>query len=670
MNSDEPALVPQWLQKGVPPGSTGGHNSSSTSQFSLRDSKTRPKREAPASTVRTNATASREGAFGRTERDPIRRERSNRDSWTASPLGSTSASTYRAAAPVSVRNTRPPPERQVSDNGRSNTELGRESFGAASSGRPGVFRTQSGPPLRDREDFGFGPSSSYHDNYRFQPLNGRGNLTRGAPEKPPFEQDFPTLAGRGSASKPWLSGNGPPAEQPWTRLADAPEGGTLSPRGPSPGPPPSPRLAMNQTSQGYPGPGHTGAGNGELEGLNRPSMSKLIGGEPRTAQSRMADTLHQGASQSIIHAPSHDKARLEELVIRQSKQLVPVVATASNRDKGKGKGPTATTPKLGAGSSAATLLGVRSKPGLDKRPEDATTGPVMTGLGPSLRRLPSVDARTAGTSTTASQPEGTSDAGDSADGNASGNSRQPVAKDLEKQRTSFFQSLRRSSKTPQPNPSPAATPTSPPSPSAQQPLQPTQPSSNHKELEDSSQTTANSTGPAVTATNSHSMPSTSDQSEGAPSTSASVNQSSSSAQLQQNGMQADKADPAELQQQARLAQQDASTAVQPSEVTNGHKSSQAWDANDPQMKVSAEEEAFLRSLGWTEPGDDEDGGLTEEEIAAFKANTQHLSIKSFRPSADSFSGLNANFLQPKTACFSQVSSQPADISSSDSESDF
>lgn len=44
----------------------------------------------------------------------------------------------------------------------------------------------------------------------------------------------------------------------------------------------------------------------------------------------------------------------------------------------------------------------------------------MTGLGPSLRRLPSVDARTAGTSTTASQAEGTSDAGDSADGNASG----------------------------------------------------------------------------------------------------------------------------------------------------------------------------------------------------------------------------------------------------------
>lgn len=65
----------------------------------------------------------------------------------------------------------------------------------------------------------------------------------------PFEQDFPTLAGRSSANKPWLSGNASAAEQPWTRLADAPEGGTLSPRGPSPGPPPSPRLGLNLNSQ-------------------------------------------------------------------------------------------------------------------------------------------------------------------------------------------------------------------------------------------------------------------------------------------------------------------------------------------------------------------------------------------------------------------------------------
>ena len=47
-------------------------------------------------------------------------------------------------------------------------------------------------------------------------------------------------------------------------------------------------------------------------------------------------------------------------------------------------------------------------------------GSMMTGLGPSLRRLPSADARAAGTSASASQPEGTSDAGDSADSTVAG----------------------------------------------------------------------------------------------------------------------------------------------------------------------------------------------------------------------------------------------------------
>lgn len=155
-----------------------------SSGLAIADVKSRPKREAPASSVRTNPTASREGAFARTYREPVRRERSSRDSWTTSALGSTSASSYRSAAPASVRNTRQPPERQVSDNSRSNTELGREGFGAASSGRGGVFRTQSGPPLRDREDFGFGSSNpTYHDNYRFQQVNGRGPLGRGTPDK-------------------------------------------------------------------------------------------------------------------------------------------------------------------------------------------------------------------------------------------------------------------------------------------------------------------------------------------------------------------------------------------------------------------------------------------------------------------------------------------------------
>ncbi len=53
--------------------------------------------------------------------------------------------------------------------------------------------------------------------------------------------------------------------------------------------------------------------------------------------------------------------------------------------------------------------------------------------------------------------------------------------------------------------------------------------------------------------------------------------------------------------------QDSHTA----EMTNGrdHDRRHSWDASDPRSKVSAEEEAFLRSLGWTEAGDDEDGEL-------------------------------------------------------------
>ncbi|GLI70917.1 hypothetical protein VaNZ11_015945 [Volvox africanus] len=49
-------------------------------------------------------------------------------------------------------------------------------------------------------------------------------------------------------------------------------------------------------------------------------------------------------------------------------------------------------------------------------------------------------------------------------------------------------------------------------------------------------------------------------------------------------------------------------------------------APHPALQVSEEEEAFLRSLGWTafdeEDGDGEDMGLTEEEIAAFREQQQ------------------------------------------------
>lgn len=65
--------------------------------------------------------------------------------------------------------------------------------------------------------------------------------------------------------------------------------------------------------------------------------------------------------------------------------------------------------------------------------------------------------------------------------------------------------------------------------------------------------------------------------------------------------------------------------------------------------------------------------LTEEEIAAFKANTQHLSIKSFRPTSQSFTGFSTFSPRPKAANAAQNgASRPSQLdalSSSDSDSD-
>ena len=51
--------------------------------------------------------------------------------------------------------------------------------------------------------------------------------------QPPFDRDFPSLAGRSNVGKSWHSGAAPP-EQQWTRLADAPDGSALSPRASNP----------------------------------------------------------------------------------------------------------------------------------------------------------------------------------------------------------------------------------------------------------------------------------------------------------------------------------------------------------------------------------------------------------------------------------------------------
>ena len=231
MNSDEPALVPQWLQKGGPPGTSGGHNYSSTSQFASRgeavvsvclahahacvcisgtllqttfrstlaphlrtppdlllhsaDNKTRPKRESTVTGGRPSSATTRDSSFARATREPPQRDRALRDSWQSSlPLGgsNTSSSTsYNYRPAPAGRSNRGPPERVPSDNSRDSFAA---SAGNSTAGK-GVFRTQSGPPLRDREDFGFGSATStsnYHDAPALRPGASRGvPLTGRAP---------------------------------------------------------------------------------------------------------------------------------------------------------------------------------------------------------------------------------------------------------------------------------------------------------------------------------------------------------------------------------------------------------------------------------------------------------------------------------------------------------
>jgi len=134
-----------------------------------------------------------------------------------------------------------------------------------------------------------------------------------------------------------------------------------------------------------------------------------------------------------------------------------------------------------------------------------------------------------------------------------GSVKQPGTRDLERQRTSFFQSLRRTSTKTVDSDKPAApsSPSTPPAHTAPPINPPAEP-------------------PTHTST-----------------THASALSNGVSSSLQQN------------------------QANHTAEMTNGrdHDRRHSWDASDPRSKVSAEEEAFLRSLGWTEAGDDEDGEL-------------------------------------------------------------
>ena len=99
--------------------------------------------------------------------------------------------------------------------------------------------------------------------------------------QPPFDRDFPSLAGRSNVGKSWHSGNALP-EQQWTRLADAPDGSALSPRVPNP------RLAESPLAE-------------SAKALPKQGSGPLDA--PTALQARMVDTLQQVHSQ-IVHPSS------------------------------------------------------------------------------------------------------------------------------------------------------------------------------------------------------------------------------------------------------------------------------------------------------------------------------------------------------------------------------
>lgn len=106
--------------------------------------------------------------------------------------------------------------------------------------------------------------------------------------QPPFDRDFPSLAGRSNVGKSWHSGNALP-EQQWTRLADAPDGSALSPRVLNP------RMAESPLAE--PAKALPKQGSGPLDA-------------PAASHSRMVDTLQQVDSQRlslsfVIYTPVH-----------------------------------------------------------------------------------------------------------------------------------------------------------------------------------------------------------------------------------------------------------------------------------------------------------------------------------------------------------------------------
>ncbi|BDA42614.1 hypothetical protein COCOBI_03-5070 [Coccomyxa sp. Obi] len=322
---------------------------------------------------------------------------------------------------------------------------------------------------------------------------------------------------------------------------------------------------------------------------------------------RMADAVQQGARESAA-ASAADVLRREQAAVRQSKQLVPIIAQSPGSSKAKPKAGMNGVPAQQSAKSMVHLNGG----GLSKKSSLEALGragsqPLQEGNSSSLVDLASLADRpasaAAGRNVPAATPAGTAPSAISTTAAPRSPARlQGVAR--ERNRNDFFDSLRRKSM-----------PTSPLAPgssrgkadeadaSVEHPMlgTPAQPVSPQSAGSASREDDCADAGTGVKST---------DASDPSPDKAT-----SSAAEGTSQG------------QPESLGENDA--LPNGSMIGGSGSKGSAHINSSPASKLSipAEEEAFLRSLGWEESDDHNEGGLTEEEIAAFQAKARSVSFK-------------------------------------------
>lgn len=379
--------------------------------------------------------------------------------------------------------------------------------------------------------------------------------------QPSFDREFPSLARQTyvpreapTKQKDFLSAR---TSAQWnSRLADAPAAS----------PDPAPRTAsgalspFRSTPAAPPAPLSSPSSSSSTPATSPPSTTHAEEADGSAHQPRMSDTLQQ----TQASATAVDRTRLEQLAVKQSHKLIPVLAS-------KAKAP-------GSKPQAATAAAVLSKPALLQR--STSLGHAATTTAAAARSaadLAKGGAAAAATATSATAPS---------NGLLTLKLAAPSG-DRAKSRSNFFESLRRRA------------------PSSDQ-------SQQQDDAGDMSAAVSDLIGlHLVSLSTVDQQPDDQQHDQSAqPAAAAGVEADSSSA---------DSPAPAAIAVQP-AAEADAPAAVLAPADDDDDDADDAGQDSAALLGPSAEEEAFLRSLGWTEASDDEeDCGLTEEEIAAFKA---------------------------------------------------